>query len=111
MTETLYKSRKASPAPGIARLAAQLRGNQNKVKVLGYARPSDKDGPGKSLERANTIRDQLLQNGVAPEQVEVVATGQLANGDGVRWGYRELGSIGCAVSLSASPARKRHSSV
>ncbi|HEY1536201.1 MAG TPA: DUF4139 domain-containing protein, partial [Polyangiaceae bacterium] len=84
VSETLYKSRKASPAPGIARLAAQLRGNQNKVKVLGYARSSDKDGPSKSLERANAIRDQLLQNGVAPEQVEVVATGQLANGDGVR---------------------------
>jgi uncharacterized coiled-coil protein SlyX len=73
-----------APMPSIARLANQLRGNKNKVKVLGYARPSDADGPGKSLERANSIRDQLLQNGVAPEQVEVVATGQLANGDGVR---------------------------
>jgi hypothetical protein len=83
-TATVDRPRKASPAPGIARLAAQLRGNQSKVKVLGYARPSDKDGAGKSLERANAIRDQLLQNGVAPEQVEVVATGQLANGDGVR---------------------------
>ena len=83
-TTAVEKPRKSSSAPGIARLAAQLRGNQNKVKVLGYARPSDKDGAGKSLERANAIRDQLLQNGVAPEQVEVVATGQLANGDGVR---------------------------
>ena len=82
VAEAKPKSRAAMPS--IARLAAQLRGNQTKVKVLGYARPSDKDGPGKSLERANSIRDQLLQNGVAPEQVEVVATGQLANGDGVR---------------------------
>lgn len=73
-----------APMPSIARLASQLRGNKNKVKVLGYARPSDTDGPGKSLERANSIRDQLLQNGVAPDQVEVVATGQMANGDGVR---------------------------
>jgi len=70
--------------PGITRLAAQLKGNQGKVKVLGYARPSDKDSAGKSLERANAIRDQLLESGVRPEQVEVVATGQLANGDGVR---------------------------
>jgi len=68
----------------ITRLAAQLKGNQNKVKVLGYARPSDKDSAGKSLERANAIRDQLLENGVRSDQVEVVATGQLANGDGVR---------------------------
>ncbi|HET7545023.1 MAG TPA: hypothetical protein VFK05_34390 [Polyangiaceae bacterium] len=76
----------AEPAPtaAIARLAANLKGNQNKVKVLGFARANETDGAGKSLERANAIRDQLLQNGVRPEQVEVVATGQIANGDGVR---------------------------
>jgi len=73
-----------APLPAITRLAAQLKGNQNKIKVLGYARPSDQDSAGKSLERANAIRDQLLESGVRPEQVEVVATGQLANGDGVR---------------------------
>ena len=76
--------KKRAALPSIARLAAQLRSNQGKVKVLGYARPSDKDSAAKSLERANAIRDQLLENGVAAEQVEVVATGQLANGDGVR---------------------------
>ncbi|MEI9949659.1 MAG: OmpA family protein [Pseudomonadota bacterium] len=70
--------------PAITRLAAQLKGNQSKVKVLGYARSSDKDSAGKSLERATVIRDQLVENGVRPDQVEVVATGQLANGDGVR---------------------------
>jgi len=72
------------PMPAISRLAAQLKGSQNKVKVLGYARPTDKDSAGKSLERANSIRDQLLESGVRADQVEVVATGQLANGDGVR---------------------------
>ncbi len=71
-------------APGIARLAAQLRGDGQRVRVLGYARPSDKDQAGRSLERAKAIRDQLVNHGVSPEQVEVVATGQLANGDGVR---------------------------
>ena len=78
------KPSRRAPLPSIVHLANQLRGNKSKVKVLGYARPSDTDGPSKSLERANSIRDQLLQNGVAPDQVEVVATGQLANGDGVR---------------------------
>jgi hypothetical protein len=78
------KASTKAPLPAIARLAAQLKGNQNKVKVLGYARPSDQDGAGKSLERANAIRDQLLESGVRADQVEVVATGQLANGDGVR---------------------------
>lgn len=71
------------PAPGIARLAAQLKSSRGKVKLLGYARATDKDVSSKSLERANAIRDQLLENGVAPEQLEVVATGQVGN-DGVR---------------------------
>ena len=76
--------KKRAAMPAITRLAAQLRSSQGKIKVLGYARPSDKDSAAKSLERANAIRDQLLESGVAPTQVEVVATGQLANGDGVR---------------------------
>jgi hypothetical protein len=76
--------KKRAALPAIARLAAQLRTNNGKIKVLGYARPSDRDSAGKSLERANAIRDQLLESGVAASQVEVVATGQLANGDGVR---------------------------
>jgi len=78
------KPTRANSMPAITRLATQLKGNRSKVKVLGYARASDEDGAGKSLERANAIRDQLLENGVRPEQVEVVATGQIANGDGVR---------------------------
>ncbi|MEO8903626.1 MAG: DUF4139 domain-containing protein [Polyangiaceae bacterium] len=86
MTDRPRSPKKSGPgtAPAVARLAAQLRSNQAKVKILGYARPSDKDGARGSLDRANAIRDQLFQNGVSAEQVEVVATGQLANGDGVR---------------------------
>lgn len=72
------------PAPGILRLAAQLKGNRNKVKVLGYARASDKDSSAKSLERANAVRDQLVENGVSADQVEVVATGQVSSNDAVR---------------------------
>jgi hypothetical protein len=71
-------------ASGIAQLAARLRENHTKVKVLGFAKASDKDGAGKSLERANAIRDELLENGVAPEQVETLATGQIQSGEGVR---------------------------
>ena len=78
------RPKKSVAMPAIARLAAQLRSSQGKVKVFGYARPSDKDSAGKSLERANAIRDQLLANGVASAQVEVVATAQPGSGDGVR---------------------------
>lgn len=69
---------------GIQRLAAQLRQTHAKVKVLGFAHASDKDAPAKSLERANAIRDRLLANGVAADQIEAVSTGQISNGDGVR---------------------------
>jgi hypothetical protein len=78
------KPRRAGTASGIARLANELRSNHAKVKVLGFAQSGDKDGPAKSLERANAIRDELLQNGVAPDQVSAVATGELSNGDAVR---------------------------
>jgi hypothetical protein len=78
------KQRRAGPAAGVARLATHLRESHAKVKVLGFAQRGDKDGGGQSLERANAIRDQLLQNGVAPEQVEAVATGESSSGDAVR---------------------------
>ncbi len=78
------ESQKQGAMPAISRLAAELRNTQGKVKVFGYARVSDKDLAGKSLERANAIRDQLLAGGVSADQVEVVATGELGKGDGVR---------------------------
>jgi hypothetical protein len=79
--ETRYR---AGASAGVARLATQLRQNHAKVKVLGFARSSDKDAAGQSLARANAIRDQLVQAGVAPEQLETLATGQVSNGDAVR---------------------------
>ncbi|MEI9938140.1 MAG: DUF4139 domain-containing protein [Pseudomonadota bacterium] len=113
-----------APMPAITRLAAQLKGSQNKVKVLGYARASDKDGAAKALERANAIRDQLVESGVNPDQVEVIATGQLANGDGVRIVAAEEGSkpaqakngeapLGSAYFLAPSPLtiEKGHSAM
>lgn len=121
---------KRAALPAIARLAAQLKATNRKVKVLGYARAGDSDNAQKSLERANAIRDQLLQNGVTAGQVEVVATGQLANGDGVRIvsaetdsdkpvqgkAIREPGSdspIGSAYFLAPSPLtiEKGHSAM
>ncbi len=69
---------------GIARLAAELRQSHAKVKVLGFAHASDKDAPAKSLERANAIRDRLLEHGVAADQIEAVSAGQISNDEGVR---------------------------
>jgi hypothetical protein len=78
------KLRRSGAAAGIARLATQLRENHSKVKVIGFARAGDKDGSRESLDRANAIRDQLLENGVPAEQVETASAGQGSNGDAVR---------------------------
>lgn len=68
----------------IDRLAGQLRGGNNRVRVEGYARSGDSDPRQASLTRANLVREQLIAQGVAADQVEAVGTGQLNTRDGVR---------------------------
>ncbi|HEY4105496.1 MAG TPA: DUF4139 domain-containing protein [Polyangiaceae bacterium] len=75
--------RRMAQQANIQRLASQLRESHAKVKVLGFAQAGEQDGQDKSLERANAIRDQLLQNGVAADQVEAVSSGQVST-DAVR---------------------------
>jgi hypothetical protein len=62
-------------------LTAQLRGNTNEVVVEGYAGKDDADKNAASLDRANRLRDQLIQNGIAPERVVAVGSGEKAGHD------------------------------
>ena len=66
------------------RLADQLRNSSNRVRIEGFARGGDEDPRTASLSRANVIRDQLIANGLPPEQVEAVGTGVLNEREGVR---------------------------
>jgi hypothetical protein len=61
-------------ASDIARMAQALRGSNRQVVIEGYADKSDGDKVAASLDRANRVRDELIKNGVDPNQV--VATGQ-----------------------------------
>jgi hypothetical protein len=77
------RPRRLAQEANIQRLATELRASHAKVKVLGFAQAGEQGAADKSLERANAIRDQLLQNGVAADQVEAVSTGQVST-DAVR---------------------------
>jgi hypothetical protein len=70
--------------PDVTGLAARLKRSGQKVRIEGYARSSEKDGHGSSLDRANSVKETLVQNGVPAEQIEVVGTGKVSNRDGAR---------------------------
>lgn len=68
----------------LAGVARRARQNQEKIRIEGFALGSDKDRVGASLERANQVRQRLLENGLRAEQIEVVASGRVAPGEAVR---------------------------
>jgi hypothetical protein len=70
------------PADGIARMAQSLRQSQGKVVIEGFARDEDQDKQGASLERANRLREQLVQSGVSPSQLVAVGRGAQAGRNG-----------------------------
>ncbi|HLM73590.1 MAG TPA: DUF4139 domain-containing protein, partial [Polyangiaceae bacterium] len=67
---------------GIGAMAGKLRQTKNQVVVEGYADANDKDKFTASLERANRVREQLIRNGVPPEQVVAVGNGERADKKG-----------------------------
>ncbi|NUQ74816.1 MAG: DUF4139 domain-containing protein [Polyangiaceae bacterium] len=67
---------------GIGAMANKLRQTKNQVVVEGYADANDKDKFAASLERANRVREQLIRNGVPPEQVVAVGNGERADKKG-----------------------------
>jgi flagellar biosynthesis chaperone FliJ len=60
----------------VNQLANQLRYNQNMVTIEGFAKPTDANKDLAALNRANTVRDQLVRSGVDPSRVVAVAKGQ-----------------------------------
>jgi hypothetical protein len=69
---------------GLAGVAARARSTKQKIRVEGYAKPDDGDRKSASLANANQVRDSLIKDGVPPEQIEVVGTGQASAGDTAR---------------------------
>jgi hypothetical protein len=69
---------------GLSALSDRARNSKKKIRVEGYAKPADADRMGASLANANAVRDKLVQSGVEPARIEVVATGRTSTGDAAR---------------------------
>jgi len=65
-------------------LSSQLRRNNERVRVEGFAQAGDKDPRMASLDRANVMREQLIANGIPADRIEAVGTGKLNNNEALR---------------------------
>lgn len=67
-----------------ARIAQRAQRSNNRVRVEGFARPGEKNPRAASLKRAQMARQRLIDNGLAPDQVEAVGTARYSSGEGAR---------------------------
>lgn len=68
----------------VSTLARQLRANDERVRIEGYAQSGDEEPGRASLERANALRDQLIAAGVSPDRIDAVGTGEISDSEAVR---------------------------
>jgi hypothetical protein len=69
----------------IVSLAQRVQSQNKTIVVEGIAAKGDADKNGAALERANKLREELIANGVAPEQVVAMAnTSIVSEGGGAR---------------------------
>ena len=61
----------------IKQLADSLKNNGQQIVVEGYADPNEPETDQRSFDRANMVRNQLIDNGVPPAQVKVVNKGHV----------------------------------
>jgi hypothetical protein len=59
-------------------MARNLQTSPNQIVVEGYANKDDHDKFASSLDRANRVREQLIRNGLRPDQVVAVGNGEQA---------------------------------
>lgn len=66
------------------RLAAQVQRQAGKVRLEGYAQSKDANRNDEALKRANIVRDGLIARGVAPDKLDVAASGVVNDAQAVR---------------------------
>ncbi|MEM6997127.1 MAG: OmpA family protein, partial [Myxococcota bacterium] len=64
---------KKKATSALDRLAGQLRGNGERIRLEGYAIAGASEGQDDGLRRANTLREQLVNRGISPDRIDVVA--------------------------------------
>jgi hypothetical protein len=60
----------------IATLTQEVLANDGRVIIEGFADKNDEDKNQASLERANRVRDGLIKNGVSPDKVVAIGSGE-----------------------------------
>ncbi len=69
----------------VRQIVDQLRKTDGTVVIEGYSDKNERDQAARGLDRANTLRNQLIQKGVAPARLQVVTRGAVdGRGAGVR---------------------------
>jgi len=63
-------------------LARKVQSQNQRVVVEGFAGKDDADKGGAALERANRLREQLIQNGVRPDQIDAIANTEVTSAVG-----------------------------
>jgi len=66
----------------IQNMARAIQSAQGQIVVEGFAKSDDKDAQTASLDRANVLRNQLIQHGVDPNKVVAVGKGKQTGYDG-----------------------------
>jgi hypothetical protein len=67
----------------ISKLSQDIKSGAHRIRIEGYAQAGDGNPQQASLDRANAMRDQLIQNGVDANRIDVVATGKLNSASAV----------------------------
>jgi hypothetical protein len=62
----------------VAALAASLKARRDVVLIEGYGAAGESDAQDRGLDRANMMRNQLIEKGVPPAQLKVVSRGVVA---------------------------------
>ncbi|MEZ4267560.1 MAG: hypothetical protein R3F39_14370 [Myxococcota bacterium] len=62
----------------IVKLAEKLKSTRGQVVLEGYAAPTDDDFDLRAMDRANVLRNHLIEQGIAPARLEVVGRGNVA---------------------------------
>jgi outer membrane protein OmpA-like peptidoglycan-associated protein len=70
----------ATPGDPVAALVQQLSGNQQRVRIEGWAKPGEPDPEQAGLRRANTLRARLAARGIAEDRIEVAGQSQPTEG-------------------------------
>lgn len=90
-------------------LASQLKTKRGNIKIEGYASGGESDANDKALDRANNLRNQLIERGVAPAQLQAVARGVVSGQKaGVRLVVEKESANSTAANDNGTPVGESH---